>query len=439
MKHFPKFSFLIFALQASWVYAQVSTTPDSGYRAPGVAGTHAENQLSFWNQLKINGWVHVQYQATDTLGAATVAGGNFPAYSDNRFILRRGRIRFTYEHWVAQYVLQVDVVEPTPSPNASAATPSFPFAVNVRDFYTRVSLPVYPELAMVAGMQNRPFGFDIAYSSQFREIPERSRFVQTLFPNERDLGAIITVSGPRASVLRKFRINAGFFNGTAIAKEFDSKKDFIGQAIFGHTAKDGRLQVGLGVSYYAGGVVQTTKYVFNTLEHSTPATAVDSAVSNAGAYARREYFGADAQVTFAHTAGTTTLRGEYVQGIQPGARDHSRSPDILPNYDTYMRSCNGGYLYLVHRILKSPFQLAFRYDWYDPNTKVSGLQIQSARQFAQGDIRYETFGYGINYLLSDHVKFTAYYDRVVNERTGVPGFEYDRKDDVYTLRVQYRF
>src|SRR5436853_1149344 len=77
--------------------------------------TKAESDLSFWKKLKINGWVQAQYQVADSLAAPSVAGGNFPTYSDNRFIIRRGRIKFTYEQSFAQYVLQIDVIEPTPT------------------------------------------------------------------------------------------------------------------------------------------------------------------------------------------------------------------------------------------------------------------------------------------------------------------------------------
>ena len=46
------------------------------------------------NRLKISGWVQFQYQYTDTAGAKNFDGGDFPTNSNNRFMIRRGRIKF---------------------------------------------------------------------------------------------------------------------------------------------------------------------------------------------------------------------------------------------------------------------------------------------------------------------------------------------------------
>ncbi len=89
--------------------------------------------------------------------------------------------------------------------------------------------PFFTPLTLTVGMQNRPFGYEVAYSSQYRETPERSRFVQTLFTNERDLGAMITLQPNKTSAWHIFKMNAGIFNGIAIARKYDSKRDFIGQ------------------------------------------------------------------------------------------------------------------------------------------------------------------------------------------------------------------
>src|SRR5882672_6528745 len=80
----------------------LAQTADTMFQHLETRLTKAESDLSFWKKLKINGWVQAQYQVADTVGAASVAGGNFPANSNNRFILRRGRIKFTYEHSFAQ-------------------------------------------------------------------------------------------------------------------------------------------------------------------------------------------------------------------------------------------------------------------------------------------------------------------------------------------------
>lgn len=436
--------FVLFTLIAFGASAQEVTFNDSTFNELSNRVTKTESDLAFWKKLKINGWIQAQYQHADSIGAASVAGGNFQPYSDNRFILRRGRIKFTYEQSYAQYVLQLDVVDPTLSAGSSVGSSSsaIPFAVNVRDFYVKVNAPFWNPLTLTVGMQNRPFGFEIAQSSQVRETPERSRFTQSLFPNERDLGAMITLQAPKSSPLHIVKLNAGIFNGAGIAREFDARKDFIGQIVLNHSTKNERIQYGLGVSYYNGGVLQTDTLVYSGVDmtnSTSPKFNMYNSKQNIGGYAKREYYGVDAQVSIDNILGITTLRGEYVMGTQPGVAGASRSPEFAPIGATYIRNFSASYFYLVHKIAKLPIQLVYKYDVYDPNTKVAGYQVNSAGKFGAGDIKYTTNGFGVNYLASNNLKFMFYYDMITNENVAINLFGYNKKDNVFTARVQFRF
>jgi hypothetical protein len=62
------------------------------------------------------------------------------------------------------------------------------------------------------------------------------------------------------------------------------------------------------------------------------------------------------------------------------------------------------------------------------------------------DIRYTTLGLGLIYRWNSQVRITAYYDMVTNEITNalpnastLKDLANDRKDNVFTLRVQYKF
>lgn len=437
--------------------AQDLTPVDSNFIYLEERVSKSEHDLSFWKKLKINGWVQAQYQHVDTLGAANVAGGAYSNYTDNRFMLRRGRIKFTYEQGFASYVLQFDVIDPTlTAPISSSSsfptasqTNTIPFAVNVRDFYVKINAPFWTPLTATIGMQNRPFGFEVAQSSQVRETPERSRFTQTLFPNERDLGAMITLQAPKSSPLHIFKLNAGVFNGAGIAREYDARKDFIGQVMMNKSSKNEKIQYGIGFSYYNGGVIMTDSTLYQTIDKSVagaPLYVANKNGSNVGAYAKREYFGVDAQISIDNPLGITTLRAEYVQGTQPGVASSSRSPEILPVGACYERNFNAGYFYFIHKIANLPIQLVYKYDFYDPNTKVSGTEIAKGKNFGVADIKYTTNGFGINYLVTNNLKFMFYYDMVTNETTSymdannkLNNYTYDKKDNVFTARVQYRF
>jgi hypothetical protein len=90
-------------------------------------------------------------------------------------------------------------------------------------------------------------------------------------------------------------------------------------------------------------------------------------------------------------------------------------------------------------------QLIVKYDWYDPNTDVSGDEIGKAvkagfKPTNATDIKYQTLGLGLAYRWDANVKITAYYDNIKNETSNnLSGFTKDIPDDLFTLRVQVKF
>jgi len=118
--------------------------------------------------------------------------------------------------------------------------------------------------------------------------------------------------------------------------------------------------------------------------------------------------------------------------------------------DVYSRPFAGYYAYLIQNILQTPLQAVVKYDVYDPNTMVSGNEIAKAVtsgvKTGAADVKYSTLGVGLNYRWSSNVKFMAYYDFVRNETTSnivkastLDDLSHDRKDNVFTFRVQYKF
>jgi len=163
--------------------------------------------------------------------------------------------------------------------------------------------------------------------------------------------------------------------------------------------------------------------------------------SNKGRYAKRQYYGFDACFRFETDLGTTTLRGEYLFGTQPGTQTSSKSPNTaaLPASDTYLRPFRGGYVLLAHDIEDTPFSLVAKYDVYDPNTKVSGNALGTGGTGITDALRW-AIGFGATWHIMKGLKLTAYYDIVRNETsTALDGFAADLKDDMFTLRLQYKF
>lgn len=419
-----------------------------------------QSAIELINRLKVTGYMQAQWQMADTAGIKSFSGGNFPTASDNRFAIRRGRIKFTYDYSLSQFVLQLDATEK---------------GVAIKDAYIAVMEPWAQFATLTAGVFDRPFGYEITYSSSNRETPERARAFQSLFPGERDLGAKITLQPKKGTRFDFIKLDAGLFAGNGINPEFDNRKDFIGHLGIAKANKAQTFKYGFGASYYDGGVLQGTNVVYKmgSLTDGSKAFVADSTKSNKNEFAKRQYYGVDAQLSIESPLGITTLRGEYLWGKQPGSSDKQLNPDgttkldkhndelpvtgnaslstgTAPVVDTYNREFSAYYFYLIQNIGKTKNQLVIKYDFLDPNTKVSGDEIKKKNgdlktYITSADISYRTLGIGWNYRFNSQVKFSAYYEIVKNETTGISGalatnnFAKDLKDNVFTLRVQYKF
>ena len=180
---------------------------------------------------------------------------------------------------------------------------------------------------------------------------------------------------------------------------------------------------------------------------------VDSVWGNLDAIATRSYIGADLQFVYESPIGTTTLRGEFIQGQQPVAgKSNTTSPstvtkDLVTGLypDTYIRNCQGAVMYFVQNIKAIKSGLVLKYDWYDPNTDVTGTDIGAkdangkTGNLTKSDIKYTTLGLGYLLYINANTKFGLYRDIVTNEATMLKGWTQDNMDNVWTLRLQFKF
>jgi len=394
-------------------------------------------EVDILKRIKFSGYIQPQLQFSDSCGIATYAGGNFNANTDKRFMMRRARIKATYEQGLSQYVFQIDATEK---------------GFSIKDLYAKFTEPWTKSASLTIGCMNRPFGYEIGYSSSQRESPERGRMSQIIFPGERDLGAMITFQLPKTSKFNFIKAEAGVYNGTGSgAVDFDYWKDVIARVRIDKATKSEKISYGIGFSYYNGGYRQGKKNVFSIANDSvgTIGYILNNDTTNYGKITKREYFGGDIQLNIDLPIGLTSLRGEYIQGNQPGTSSSTASPTSQPISDNYRRKFNGAYFYFIQNIIDSRFQLIAKYDWYDPNTEVDGDNIGKSVVSTGGstfsktgkqDIKYSTLGLGIAFRVDANVKITAYYDMVKNETSkNLSGFSQDIKDNVYTIRVQYKF
>ncbi len=382
-----------------------------------------EESIELQKKLKVSGYIQTQLQYGESNASLKVGAAN--EKTDNSFWrmgIRRGRIKFTYIEGIASGVFQLDITE-----KGVGLKDAY---LNLKDFWSGTN-------AIRAGIFDRPFGYEISYSSSVRESPERSMVFQTLFPDERDLGAMVVLQASKTSPWNFLKLEGGLFAGNGIKSDTDNKKDFIGR-LSANKSLGNWAKWGIGVSAYFGNVYQGTENVY-TMEGN--AFVLNNNANNKGQFAKRQYFGIDAQANIISTLGMTKLHAEYLMGTQPGGKTGSKSPNAstLPTSDTYIRDFNGGYVMLVQDLGSLPISAIVKYDWYDPNVNVSGNEVGN-NGTDKGDVAYNTFGFGLLWRATHAIRLQAYIDLIKNEKSdSLDSFNQDIKDNIFTVRLQYKF
>jgi phosphate-selective porin len=382
-----------------------------------------EKSVKTLEKFKVSGYVQTQFQYGEKDASLKVGAANEDSdASFNRIGIRRGRVKFTYAEKIASAVFQLDLTEK---------------GIGFKDVYLDIKDPWLKTISLRAGIFDRPFGYEISYSSSRRESPERSTVFQTLFPEERDLGTMLVLQTPKGSKLNFLKLEAGLFAGNGIKQETDNKKDFIGHLSAENKFGDNFL-IGGGISYYNGNVYQGSDRVYKM---SGTSFILEDTLNSLGKFAKREYFGIDARFSIKSKLGITQLRGECLFGQQPGSARNSKSPNssTLPTHDTYIRNFSGFYIMFIQSIGKLPVSLIAKYDALDANTKVSGEQV-GLYNTTSADLSQTTLGLGVLWDATKNIRMQAYYELNSNEKSqNISGYEKDGKNDVFTLRLQYKF
>lgn len=386
------------------------------------------NTLMLPKGLRLSGYVQAQAEWGQEDASLRVGKSRTEqtGKSFSRMGIRRGRIKASYEQGIGQAVLQLDMTER---------------GVGLKDAYLSIRSPwsALGQSSLKAGVFDRPFGTEISYSSARRESPERSAVYNALFPEERDMGIMITLRADKDSWWSRFTLEAGLFAGNGIKQETDSRKDFIGHLSYKEKLNK-TTDLGLGFSYYNGsrwlGIVPGLN-IDGLLAAPSPPTPYEP---TEGRYFKREYFGVDASIGFTTRLGRTSLRGEYLWGVQPSTETSFRSPNSSdPKLELgYSRKFRGGYLMLVQGLGRSPLSLVLKYDLLDPNTALS-FEGAGAEPYRSTDLRIDNYGAGIVWDATKQLRFMGYIQYPINEIMLQRGYMRDRLDNSFTLRMQYQF
>lgn len=359
-----------------------------------------EADLGKLNKIKISGYIQAQWESYDKDLVKTNE-------SNNTFFIRRARVKFTYE--------ALDGVKFVLQPDFSTGS------LSLKDAYAVVNIPKLKDFTLWAGQFNRP-DYEVEYSSSQREVLERSRVIRAIYPGEREIGVKLEYIGSTIPLKLQLMAMNGNFTGSQ-AKDADSKKDLMGRVVYSVKLPAAGIGIDFGANGYLGGNrAKTNKYIVNTMG------VADSI--NVGDYLDKNWVGGEIQI-FADILGGLAVKGEYMSGVNSTASTIASTATMAqqkadPNK---IKNFSGYYIYLIKNIGPRN-QMVARYDYYDPNTKLSG-------DAAKNDLNYKTLTLSWQHYLNDFIRISLNYEMPKNE-TNVKNPK-DLKDNILGIRIQAKF
>ncbi len=381
---------------------------------------HLEQKVEKKSRFKFAGYIQASADFGQEHSILTI--GSVKGKYKEAFGIRRGFFKFAYEYKLAKAVALLNITER---------------GVGPVETYFQIASPwkSISASSLKMGLFLRPFGYELTYSSSLRESPERSTVINMLFPKYSDVGLMLTLQAAKTSPWHFLKLQTAIINGNAIGSEIDARKDFISHlSINRQISKE--FNLGLGISHYYGYRLNGNQLIYKINDGAFKEEKTTDE------YSRRQYLGFDAQIKLKTLLGTTQVRGEYIFGTQPALAHSSKSPVAAPNREdsSYIRNCRGGYLIFVQDLGKLPISAVLKYDFYDPNTEVSGDKIATANNFSKADVMQSAYGMGLLWHINKSLRMQAYYKLNRNEISSqLAGYSKDRADNTLTFRLQYKF
>jgi hypothetical protein len=354
-------------------------------------------------KFKFSGYVQARWEtAENSSDSVRAAGGATPAYTPanvNRFYIRRGRLKLTYDAApLSQAVVYIDGGQDR--------------TIRLLEAYVMLLDPWTADHRhqLWIGQMNVPFGYEIERSSSTRELPERSRAENVLFPGERDRGIkLVTPWTPRLETVIALMNGAGVNSVEFPTTDPTAAKDVLARARWSQGVFD------VALSYYDG---LTT----------VPLTGPD-------VQSEKTRLGADAQLYYElATLGGGSLKGELYRGknvnpVNVRALTDTTAAGIFltpgADPDGFVTDFLGGYVMWVQN-LGDQFQLAARAESFDPDEDVEHDQ-------------FERLSLGLNWFYDGFSRVTVSYDIPKTDRSIGGGQYEDPKDNLWTVQFQHKF
>ena len=377
-----------------------------------------ESDLAKLKKIKFSGYILSQFE---NYADKAVQPNSF-------FSVREARFKLQYEAADGvNFVLQPDF-SPGLSIKKEGSINTYVPNLSIKDAYVQLNDHWFNTFSLWAGKFNRS-NYEVEQSSAVREVPERSRVVRALYPGERGMGFKLEVNPqniPLHLQLSLLNGNEGFTIKDSLGNnlsynentDFDNFKDIMARATY-NLKVNSMLGIDFGATYYMGKVASKSKTTLNG-DYTTTSTV------NIGDAINRNWFGVEMQV-YLDVLGGMSIKGEYLAGKNATMGNIGGSG--VYQVANFQNNFSGYYAYLVKNIGKKN-QLAFRLDYYDPNTDISGTDIGvkkyagvagkvASKTSGLSDLAFTTYNFAWHYYFNDNVRISLMYSIVQNEKVGI--------------------
>jgi hypothetical protein len=303
------------------------------------AQTNQQGKRDTWYEnFSVHGYYQMQFAATDkddSVSLHSESAGTFDRFVGNKFMLRRARTNLRYNDSIFEANVSFDVTER---------------GFQMKDSWFSFKDPWIHGFKLNSGIFIRPFGEELELSSQDREMAERTRVIQTLFPGVRDLGVNVQFQLPKENKWHFLKLDVGIYHGTGGNLESDKFKDFNGRIVLENPFKLKKIDYHFGYSAYLGklnhlydieGSASNYRFVWQTVDTNITINGVTQSFTimrqdvvfsdlqnilndpnnpiTIGTYRKslnRIYQSFHGQIKWESPFGKLTIRAEYILGQQ---------------------------------------------------------------------------------------------------------------------------
>lgn len=385
--------------------------------------------------LRWSGYVQVDWVVHSQLSQNEVNHSSNSPLNQDRFTLRRGRLRAEAQHHWYGAALEVDA-------NTTNGAQLRPINAEVNVHWPEPRAQRGFNIWASAGLIRIPFGFELQESNTTRPFLERSQMLKALFPGEYDLGARLGVE------FHFMELSLAAMNGHPAGDRAypllapSRNKDILGRLGAAIDVSD-HVQMHVGISAEAGtgfhtGAPTTKDQLTwrddngDGIVQATEIQVIAGTSGSASSTFKRHAVGADATLGIRwHPLGVLALRAEIISAVNLDRGVEPADP-VDAGYD--LREL--GWCLGVSQEITPYAMIGVRYDRYNPDKDAAE---QEAARLVPADRSYSTLAL-LAMARYESARISVEYDRNGNalgrDASGAPT---TLKSDTVTLRGQVVF